>query len=147
MRNIGEICSKYNINLDKLVFFGDYIAKIKPESSNDFSNKKLILVTAVSPTSAGEGKTTTTIGLVDGLNKIGVKTIGALREPSMGPVFGVKGGANGGGNAQILPKDDINLNFTGDIHAITAANNLISACIDNHIYWGNNLNIDLNNIV
>jgi len=148
MINIGEVLKKFDIAKENVSFYTDYIAKIKPILNNvDFSKKKLILVTAVSPTPAGEGKTTTTIGLVDSLNKIGKKCVGALREPSMGPVFGVKGGANGGGKAQIVPKDEINFHFTGDMHAITAANNLISACIDNNIYWGNSLNIDINKII
>jgi formate--tetrahydrofolate ligase len=134
MINIKDIAKKFNLDNEELFCIGNYMAKIKPILSKPSENKKLILVTAVSPTPAGEGKTTTTIGLVDALNKIGKNAIGALREPSMGPVFGVKGGANGGGKSQIVPKDEINFHFTGDMHAITAANNLISACIDNNIY-------------
>jgi formate--tetrahydrofolate ligase len=134
LKPIAKIAKKYKISPKDLFHYGEYIAKIKPILNHSSSEKKLILVTATSPTPAGEGKTTTTIGLNDALNKIGKKAIAALREPSMGPVFGVKGGANGGGMAQILPKDEINFHFTGDIHAITSANNLISACIDNSIY-------------
>jgi formate--tetrahydrofolate ligase len=133
MQNINDILSKFNFTKEDIFCYGNYIAKVKPILTNT-ANKKLILVTAISPTPAGEGKTTTTIGLNDALNAIGKKSVATLREPSMGPVFGVKGGANGGGNAQILPKDEINFHFTGDLHAITAANNLISACIDNNIY-------------
>lgn len=109
-------------------------------------NGKLVLVTAITPTPAGEGKSTTSIGLVQALNKIGKKAIVALREPSLGPVFGIKGGAAGGGYAQVVPMDDINLHFTGDMHAITAANNLLSAMIDNHIHQGNELRIDARQI-
>merc|ERR1719230_730416 len=116
------------------------------ESMKEKPNGKLILVTAMSPTPAGEGKTTTTVGLSDALNYIGKKCIGALREPSLGPVFGVKGGAAGGGYAQVVPMEDINLHFTGDFHAIAAAHNLLSAMIDNHIHQGNDLNIDSRNI-
>lgn len=105
------------------------------------------IVTATSPTPAGEGKTTVSIGLNDGLNKLGKKSIVALREPSMGPVFGAKGGANGGGKSQVIPKDEIDFHFTGDMHAITAANNLIAACIDNEVYWNSQLNIDVNRIL
>ena len=108
----------------------------------DKPDGKLILVTAITPTPAGEGKTTTTIGLADGLSRIGKKTCVALREPSLGPVFGIKGGAAGGGYAQVVPMEDINLHFTGDFHAIGAANNLLAAMLDNHIYQGNSLNID-----
>src|ERR1041384_3735130 len=116
---------------------GDYIKTLK-----DKKNGKLILVTAISPTPAGEGKTTTTVGLTDALNHIGKKQICALREPSLGPSFGMKGGAAGGGYAQVVPMEDINLHFTGDFHAITSANNLLAAMLDNHIYWGNALGID-----
>ena len=127
-----------------------YIAKIKLEYLEKFKNKKdgkLILVTAITPTPAGEGKTTTSVGLSDGLNKIGKKSIVCLREPSLGPSFGMKGGAAGGGYAQVVPMEQINLHFTGDFHAITSAHNLLSALIDNHIYWGNKLNIDVRRIV
>ena len=127
-----------------------YIAKIKVEYLEKFKDKKdgkLILVTAITPTPAGEGKTTTSVGLSDGLNKIGKKSIVCLREPSLGPSFGMKGGAAGGGYAQVVPMEQINLHFTGDFHAITSAHNLLSALIDNHIYWGNKLNIDVRRIV
>jgi len=129
---------------------GRYIAKIKPEYLETLKDKKdgkLILVTAITPTPAGEGKTTTSVGLTDGLNKIGKKSIVCLREPSLGPSFGMKGGAAGGGYAQVVPMEQINLHFTGDFHAITSAHNLLSALIDNHIYWGNKLNIDVRRIV
>lgn len=126
--------------------YGLYKAKLDFTKINKERKAKLILVTAVSPTPYGEGKTTVSIGLVDALNKLNKKAVGVLREPSLGPIFGLKGGATGGGYSQIIPMGDINLNFTGDIHAITAANNLLSAAIDNHIYQGNELNIDLNNI-
>ena len=115
----------------------DFIASLQ-----DRPDGKLILVTAITPTPAGEGKTTTTVGLADGLNHIGHRTAACLREPSLGPCFGLKGGAAGGGYAQIVPMADINLHFTGDFHAITAANNLLAAMVDNHIYWGNALDLD-----
>jgi formate--tetrahydrofolate ligase len=134
MKKIIDILKKYKIKKQNYTLYGNYLSKIKPILTEPSKNKKLILVTAISPTPAGEGKTTVSIGLNDALNRINKKSIVALREPSMGPVFGVKGGANGGGKAQVMPKDDIDLHFTGDFHAITAANNLISACIDNHIY-------------
>ena len=130
--------------------YGKDKAKLSLEIlKNNESNKdaNLILVTAITPTPFGEGKSTTTIGLVDSLAKLNKKVIGCLREPSLGPVFGVKGGACGGGYAQVNPMADINLHFTGDLHGITSANNLISACIDNHIYQGNELNIDPTKIV
>ena len=114
-----------------------WLAKQQPRPGG-----KLVLVSAISPTPAGEGKTTTTVGLTDGLNRIGRRAIACLREPSLGPVFGMKGGAAGGGHAQVVPMEDINLHFTGDFHAITAAHNLLSAMIDNHIYWGNAQGID-----
>lgn len=136
---IKEVAEGINIGFDELVLYGDYKAKIKKEISN--ADGKLILVTAISPTPMGEGKTTVSIGLGDALNKIGKKTIITLREPSMGPVFGIKGGATGGGYSQVVPMEDINLHFTGDFHAITSANNLISAAIDNHIYFDNKLDI------
>ena len=129
---------------------GRYIAKIKLQFLETLKKKKdgkLILVTAISPTPAGEGKTTTSVGLTDGLNKIGKKSIVCLREPSLGPSFGMKGGAAGGGYAQVVPMEQINLHFTGDFHAITSAHHLLSALIDNHIYWGNKLNIDVRRIV
>jgi formate--tetrahydrofolate ligase len=134
MKPITHVLKKFNIKKSNILVYGEHIAKIKPILENPKANKKLILVTAISPTSAGEGKTTVLIGLNDALNKLKHKSIAALREPSMGPVFGFKGGANGGGKSQIVPKNEIDLHFTGDFHAITAVNNLIAACIDNHIY-------------
>ena len=126
--------------------YGKYIAKIDrrrdPRASRQQPDGKLILVTAIRPTPAGEGKTTTTVGLGDGLNRIGKQPMICLREPSLGPCFGMKGGAAGGGYAQVVPMEEINLHFTGDFHAITTANNLLAAMIDNHIYWGNALGID-----
>ena len=144
-KNIVEIADSISINKENLIRFGDDKAKlshnlIKSVSNND--NGKLILVTAISPTPAGEGKTTTSVGLVDGLCHIGKKAMICLREPSLGPCFGMKGGAAGGGYAQVIPMTDINLHFTGDFHAIGAAHNLLSALIDNHIHWENELNID-----
>lgn len=149
MMPISQIAKKIGIDEDYLEYYGKYKAKINLdilEKDKNSKEGKLVLVTAISPTPLGEGKSTTTIGLVDALNKLNVKTIGALREPSLGPVFGVKGGAAGGGYAQMNPMDELNLHFTGDIHAITSANNLISACIDNHIFQGNELNINPNRI-
>ncbi len=145
MMPISQIAKKINIDEEYLEYYGKYKAKINLDLLKQNESKKdgkLILVTAISPTPLGEGKSTTTIGLVDALNKINVKAIGALREPSLGPVFGVKGGAAGGGYAQVNPMDELNLHFTGDIHAITAANNLISACIDNHLFQGNELKLN-----
>ncbi len=145
---VAEVAAKIGITADKLENYGPYKAKITFEELRALQEKaaskpgKLILVTAVTPTPAGEGKSTVSIGLADGLNKIGKKTVVALREPSLGPCFGVKGGACGGGYAQIVPMEDINLHFTGDIHAISIANNLIAALIDNHLQQGNELNID-----
>ena len=139
---ITEVAEKLDISMDDLELYGKYKAKISDEYMNKISNNKdgkLILVTAINPTPLGEGKTTIAIGLSDALNRIGKKSVLALREPSLGPVFGVKGGATGGGYAQVAPMEDINLHFTGDIHAITSANNLLSAMIDNHIYYGNKL--------
>ena len=148
MRPIDEIASKLNISDDYLEHYGKYKAKVdynllKNSKRND---GKLILVTAINPTAAGEGKTTTTIGLADGFSLIGKKVAVALREPSLGPVFGVKGGAAGGGYAQVVPMEDINLHFTGDFHAIGAANNLLAAMLDNHIQQGNALGIDVKKI-
>ena len=140
--NIKDIASKLNINEDKLTMYGNDKAKLSLDLLKNEEKGKLILVTAISPTPAGEGKSTTTIGLADALSSLGKKTCVCLREPSLGPVFGVKGGACGGGYAQVIPMEDINLHFTGDLHAITTANNLICAIIDNHIYQGNKLNID-----
>ena len=142
LENINEIAKKIGINEDDIENYGKYKAKISNNVYKENKNKengKLVLVTAINPTPLGEGKTTISIGLADALRKIGKKSILALREPSLGPVFGVKGGATGGGYAQIAPMEDINLHFTGDIHALTSANNLLSALIDNHIYFGNKL--------
>ena len=129
---------------DQLIPYGHYKAKVDPQSIDQQADKKgkLVLVTAISPSPAGEGKTTTTIGLGDGLRRIGKDATICLREPSLGPSFGMKGGAAGGGYAQVVPMDEINLHFTGDFHAITSANNLLAAIIDNHLHWGNKLNID-----
>ena len=152
MKPIQEILDGINVPNEAYAYspIGRYIAKIKTEYLKTLKNKKdgkLILVTAITPTPAGEGKTTTSVGLTDGLNKIGKKSIVCLREPSLGPSFGMKGGAAGGGYAQVVPMEQINLHFTGDFHAITSAHNLLSALIDNHIYWGNKLNIDVRRIV
>ena len=151
IKPITEILKKSNIFDDPFNFspMGRHIAKLNLEYIDTLKEKKsnLILVTAITPTPAGEGKTTTSVGLNDGLNKIGKQSIVCLREPSLGPSFGMKGGAAGGGYAQVIPMEQINLHFTGDFHAITSAHNLLSALIDNHIYWGNKLNIDLNNVV
>ncbi|MET0481593.1 MAG: formate--tetrahydrofolate ligase, partial [Aestuariivirgaceae bacterium] len=145
MRPIEEIGERLGIRTEHLIPYGHTKAKVSLdyiESLNDRPDGKLILVTAITPTPAGEGKTTTTVGLGDGLNRIGKRAVVCLREPSLGPCFGMKGGAAGGGYAQIVPMEDINLHFTGDFHAITTAHNLLSAMIDNHIYWGNELGID-----
>ena len=145
LEKITKIAEKLNIQEEQLEQYGKYKAKISPEvyqSLKDKKDGKLVLVTAINPTPLGEGKTTMAIGLADGLRKIGKNAILALREPSLGPVFGIKGGATGGGHSQIAPMEDINLHFTGDIHAITSANNLLSAMIDNHIYFGNELGFD-----
>lgn len=149
MKKITDVVKSYDIASDELYLFGNYVSKVDLSIFKRLEKKpdgKLILVTAITPTPAGEGKSTTTIGLVDALNRIGKKCIGAIREPSLGPVFGVKGGAAGGGYAQVNPMVELNLHFTGDIHAITTANNLVSAIIDNHLYQGNALNIDPNRI-
>lgn len=143
--SIEKIAEKISLPLDYLENYGKYKAKVDLSFYDDIKHRKdgkLILVTALTPTKAGEGKSTTTVGLVDGLASINKKVMGCLREPSLGPVFGVKGGATGGGFAQVIPMEDINLHFTGDMHAITAANNLVSAIIDNHLYQGNELNIN-----
>jgi len=137
--NIIDIAKKIGLNENNLILYGNDKAKIKYNINE--KNGKLILVTAISPTPLGEGKTTVSIGLADALRKVGKNSIAALREPSMGPVFGIKGGATGGGMSQVVPMEDINLHFTGDFHAITAANDLLSAAIDNHIYFGNELDI------
>ena len=151
MKPIKEILDKLNVPDDPKAYspMGRHIAKINLEYLDEQKDKKdgkLILVTAITPTPAGEGKTTTSVGLSDGLNKIGKKSIVCLREPSLGPSFGMKGGAAGGGYAQVVPMEQINLHFTGDFHAITSAHNLLSALIDNHIYWGNKLNIDVRRV-
>ena len=146
---ILEVAKKVDITEDDIEYYGKYKAKLSLDllkNNADKKDAKLILVTAINPTKAGEGKSTTTVGLGDGLNKIGKKTVIALREPSLGPVFGLKGGAAGGGYAQVVPMEDLNLHFTGDMHAITTCNNLISACLDNHIHQGNELNIDPNRV-
>lgn len=150
MSNITDIAAKLGLSPDDIELYGNYKAKISMKSLRKFQEKvkdpsqrgKLILVTAITPTPAGEGKSTVSIGLADGLRKIGKKSVVALREPSLGPCFGIKGGACGGGYAQIVPMEDINLHFTGDLHAISIANNLIAALIDNHLQQGNALNID-----
>src|SRR4026209_450929 len=141
---------KLGIAAENLEPYGHYKAKVSMDFINSLKGKKdgkLILVTAISPTPAGEGKTTTTVGLTDALNHTGKKPCLALREPSLGPSFGMKGGAAGGGYAQVVPMEDINLHFTGDFHAITSAHNLLSAMIDNYIYWGNALGIDTRRVV
>ena len=145
MKNIKEVASLVGIKEDELELYGNYMAKINKEIKPRKSN--LILVTAISPTKYGEGKTTVSIGLDDSLCKLGKKSILCLREPSLGPVFGMKGGATGGGNASVVPKEEIDLHFTGDFHAITSANNLLASAIYNHIYQGNTLNIDENRIL
>ncbi|MDQ6629406.1 MAG: formate--tetrahydrofolate ligase [Pseudomonadota bacterium] len=150
LRPITEVAAAAGIPADALELFGKHIAKLESEflrSLNDRADGKLVLVTAINPTPAGEGKTTTTIGLGDAINRIGKKAVIALREPSLGPVFGAKGGATGGGRSQVMPMERINLHFTGDFHAITSAHNLLAALIDNHLYWGNALAIDARRIV
>jgi formate--tetrahydrofolate ligase len=145
MQPIADVGAKLDIPADSLLQYGPYKAKLSFDHINKLQGNpdgKLILVTAVTPTPAGEGKTTTSVGLHDGLSRIGKKSIVCLREPSLGPCFGMKGGAAGGGYAQVVPMEDINLHFTGDFHAIGVAHNLLSALIDNHIYWGNELDID-----
>ena len=149
LKPITEIASKLNIDADAVFAYGPNKAKISLDYINKIKGNKtgkLILVTAMTPTPAGEGKTTTTVGLGDGLNRIGKKAVICLREPSLGPCFGMKGGAAGGGYAQVVPMEDINLHFTGDFHAIGAAHNLLAALLDNHIYWGNELEIDVRRI-
>ena len=146
---ISEIADKLGIPDEALIPYGKTKAKIELDylqSLQDRPDGKLILVTAISPTPAGEGKTTTSVGLNDGLNRIGKKAIVCLREPSLGPCFGMKGGAAGGGYAQVVPMEDINLHFTGDFHAIGAANNLLAALLDNYIHWGNEIRLDLRRI-
>lgn len=146
-KNIKDVCSELGLSEDLYEVYGNYKAKIKYNEILNSKNGKLILVTAINPTPYGEGKTTVSIGLLDGLCSLKKNAIGVLREPSLGPVFGFKGGAAGGGYAQIVPMEDINLHFTGDLHAITSANNLIAAAVDNHIYQGNSLGIDEQRIV
>ncbi len=148
MLPILQIANKLGLSEDQIEYYGKYKAKVDPKLLNqtDATPGKLILVTAINPTAAGEGKTTVTVGLGDALSALGEKTVIALREPSLGPVFGIKGGAAGGGYAQVVPMEDINLHFTGDMHAIGAANNLLAAMIDNHIQQGNALDIDVKNI-
>ena len=149
LKPISDIAEKAGINKNDLELYGNYKAKVNYnllESLKNKGNGKLILVTAITPTQAGEGKTTTSVGLGDALSKLDKKTIIALREPSLGPVFGIKGGAAGGGYAQVVPMEDINLHFTGDLHAIGAANNLLAAILDNHIYQGNELGLDTRKI-
>ena len=143
LEKIDKIAENIGIKEDEIELYGKYKAKIDNkallERLKNKENGKLILVTSINPTPLGEGKTTMAIAIADGLKRIGEKSILALREPSLGPVFGIKGGATGGGHAQVAPMEDINLHFTGDIHAITSANDLLSAMIDNHIYYGNEL--------
>lgn len=149
-KNIQEIAESLEISPKHVELYGHHKAKLSLGLKKELENEKdgkLVLVTAITPTPAGEGKTTTTVGLGDALHALGKKVVIALREPSMGPVFGVKGGAAGGGYAQVVPMEDINLHFTGDMHAITSANNLISACLDNHLYQGNELDFDLEQIL
>ena len=149
MKPINEVAEKLQIPESAIIAYGKTKAKIDPEYLTTLSDRpdgKLILVTAITPTPAGEGKTTTSVGLTDGLSRIGKKSIVCLREPSLGPCFGMKGGAAGGGYAQVVPMEDINLHFTGDFHAIGAAHNLLSALLDNHIHWGNSLEIDARRI-
>ena len=147
---IADVAKKLGISYDDIVPYGHDKAKISDNFLKKISSKKkgkLILVTAINPTPAGEGKTTTTVGLGDGLNAIGKKTAICIREASLGPCFGMKGGAAGGGQSQVVPMEEMNLHFTGDFHAITSAHNLLSAMIDNHIYWGNKEQIDIRRIV
>lgn len=150
LKHIKEVAAQLHITEEDLEYYGKYKAKLSDElleRVKDNKDGKLVLVTAINPTPAGEGKTTTTVGLGQALGKLNVRSVIALREPSLGPCFGVKGGAAGGGNAQVVPMEDLNLHFTGDFHAITSANNLLAALIDNHIQQGNLLNIDTNQVV
>lgn len=147
---IKEVAAAYGITEDDLELYGKYKAKITDELFEEVKERqdaKLVLVTAINPTPAGEGKTTTSVGLGDAFTKLGKKTMIALREPSLGPCFGIKGGAAGGGYAQVVPMEDLNLHFTGDFHAITSANNLLAALLDNHIQQGNALGIDTRQIL
>ena len=150
MEPIGKVAERIGISSDDLEFYGKYKAKLSDEYLESLKEKKdgkLILVTAINPTPAGEGKTTTSVGLGQAFGKLGKKAIIALREPSLGPCFGIKGGAAGGGYAQVVPMEDLNLHFTGDFHAITSANNLLAALLDNHIQQGNELRIDTRQVV
>ncbi|HAD24016.1 MAG TPA: formate--tetrahydrofolate ligase, partial [Kandleria vitulina] len=150
MEPIAEVAAKLGLSDDDLELYGKYKAKVSLDTLKKVENNengKLVLVTAINPTPAGEGKTTTMIGLSQALNLMGKKSVVAMREPSLGPCFGIKGGAAGGGYAQVVPMEDINLHFTGDIHAITTANNLIAAMLDNSIQQGNPLDIDVRRIV
>ena len=148
IKKIKDIAAKVNLKEEDLELYGNYKAKINIDNiDKNRKDGKLILVTAINPTPAGEGKSTTTIGLADALNRLNKNTIVALREPSFGPVMGVKGGAAGGGYAQVIPMEDINLHFTGDLHAITTANNAIASMIDNHIHQGNSLGINPTRII
>ena len=150
LKPIIEIAEKLDIQQDDLELYGKYKAKIDFSTIKKLKKKPdghLILVTSINPTPAGEGKSTITVGLGDALNQIGKKAVIALREPSLGPVMGIKGGAAGGGYAQVLPMEDINLHFTGDMHAITSANNALSALLDNHIHQGNELRIDSRRVI
>ena len=149
LKPIGDIAAALGVPDSALIPYGRHIAKIEApylKSLEDRPDGKLVLVTAISPTPAGEGKTTTTVGLSDALTRIGKKTMICLREPSLGPCFGVKGGAAGGGHAQVAPMEAINLHFTGDFHAITSAHNLLAAMLDNHVHWGNALGFDTRRI-
>ena len=145
MQPIGEIAAKVGLSQEDLELYGRYMAKVPLEVLRRRESRedgKLVLVTAITPTKAGEGKTVTSIGLMQALGKIGIKVMGALREPSLGPVFGLKGGATGGGRSQVYPMWEIDLHFTGDIHAVTSAHNLLSAMVENHLSKGNELKID-----
>ena len=147
---IKDVAGKLNISEDDLELYGKYKAKLSDELMDKLKDKKdgkLVLVTAINPTPAGEGKTTVTVGLGQALDQLNISSIIALREPSLGPCFGIKGGAAGGGYAQVVPMDDLNLHFTGDFHAITSANNLLAAMLDNHIQQGNSLGIDTRQVI
>ena len=149
LKHIDEVAARLGVAREQLLHYGPYKAKLAPECVRQLAprpSSKLILVTAITPTPAGEGKTTTTVGLGDALNRIGKQAVICLREPSLGPCFGIKGGAAGGGHSQVVPMEDINLHFTGDFHAITTTNNLLAALIDNHVYWGNKLDLDVRRI-
>ncbi|MEM8664279.1 MAG: formate--tetrahydrofolate ligase, partial [Pseudomonadota bacterium] len=148
LRPIEEVAETLDLPPERLLPYGRAKAKVLPDAQpGSRPAGKLILVTAINPTAAGEGKTTTTIGLADGLRHIGVRSAACLREPSLGPCFGIKGGAAGGGYAQVIPMEDINLHFTGDFHAITSAHNLLSALLDNHLHFGNEAGLDTRRIV